>query len=169
MKWIDLIFAFPCGGWQKQRSFLFIRNLWQRNLNTSIPTIKKILCGFIITYLIDIQDQSSITNTAFLSIEILQFIFKTSLSRPIAVLYHIDSDKNKRSVGYNIVPLSTNGSLGLRWFGRNFRAMGRWYSVHYCDLWRDRWWRRSPGRDKMWHPWRHRSKIVLQHVHEKSV
>lgn len=65
-------------------------------------------------YLIDIQDQSSITNTAFLSIEILQFIFKTSLSRPIAVLYHIDSDKNKRSVGYNIVPLSTNGFLGLR-------------------------------------------------------
>lgn len=82
----------------------------------SIPTIKKILCGFINTYLIDIQDQSSITNTAFLSIEILQFIFKTSLSRPIAVLYmyHIDSDKNKRSVGYNIVPLSTNGFLGLR-------------------------------------------------------
>lgn len=113
----------------------------------SIPTIKKILCGFIITYLIDIQDQSSITNTAFLSIEILQFIFKTSLSRPIAVLHHIDSDKNKRSVGYNIVPLSTNGFLGLGWFGRNFRAMGRWYSVHYCDLWRDRWWRRSPGRD----------------------
>lgn len=52
--------------------------------------------------------------TAFLSIEILQFIFKTSLSRPIAVLHHIDSDKNKRSVGYNIVPLSTDGILGLR-------------------------------------------------------
>lgn len=65
-------------------------------------------------YLIYIQDQCSITNTTLLSREILQFIFKTSLSRPIAVLHHIDSDKNKRNGGLNIVPLSTNGILGLR-------------------------------------------------------
>lgn len=113
MKWIDLLFHVED---DRSNGRFFLYEIYGREILilVSQPLRKFYVDSLLHIYLIDIQDQSSITNTAFLSIEILQFIFKTSLSRPIAVLYHIDSDKNKRSVGYNIVPLSTNGFLGLR-------------------------------------------------------